>query len=164
VISLARIRIHKYTKDGFSSLRRKKKVRRDEKPSFVYLFCCKNLFVAQIKITRGTFICAQIEICEYTNRIFSVDVEHNYSHTTFISLFPLPPHLLRLGHFRRRRRHPPPSLLLPSPSPPSPVSARRRCRRCICRRLGHCWRRATVSAAAVSVDAVAAVAAAAPPR
>jgi len=32
--------------------------------------------VAQIKVTRGTLICAQIEIYEYTNRIFSVDVEH----------------------------------------------------------------------------------------
>jgi len=28
------------------------------------------------KVTRGTFICAQIEVHEYTNRIFSVDVEH----------------------------------------------------------------------------------------
>jgi hypothetical protein len=30
----------------------------------------------------------QIEIYEYTNRIFSVDVEHYYSHTTFILTFP----------------------------------------------------------------------------
>ena len=32
--------------------------------------------MAQIKVTRGTFIWAQIEIYEYTNRIFSVNVEH----------------------------------------------------------------------------------------
>jgi hypothetical protein len=68
--------------------------------------------VAQIKVKRGTFICAQIKIYEYTNRLFSVDVEHYYSHTTFIfSLFPLPPHLL------------PPRPLSSPPPPPAAVSA-----------------------------------------
>jgi hypothetical protein len=45
----------------------------------------ESLFVAQIKVTSGTFICAQIEVYEYTNRIFSVDMEHYYSYMTFIS-------------------------------------------------------------------------------
>ena len=56
----------------------------------------ENLFVAQIKVTRGTFIwvtfiCAQIEVHEYTNRIFSVNVEH-YSHTSY-TYYRIPPPL-----------------------------------------------------------------------
>ena len=38
----------------------------------------------------GTFICAQIEVYEYTNRIFSVDVER-YSHTSYTYYRILPP-------------------------------------------------------------------------
>ncbi len=47
--------------------------------------------MAQIKVKCGTFICAQIEVYEYTNRIFSVDVEH-YSHTSY-TYYPIPPPL-----------------------------------------------------------------------
>jgi hypothetical protein len=50
-----------------------------------------NPFVAQIKVMRGTFICAQIEVYEYTNRIFSVNVEH-YSHTSY-TYYRIPPPL-----------------------------------------------------------------------
>jgi len=49
--------------------------------------------VAQIKVTRGTFICAQIEVHKYTNRIFSVDVEHYSPHSTRpLFYYSSPPH------------------------------------------------------------------------
>jgi hypothetical protein len=44
--------------------------------------------VAQIKFTHVTFICAQIEIYEYTNRIFSVDVEHYLLSYTYYRIPP----------------------------------------------------------------------------
>ncbi len=63
---------------------KEKKVRRDEKPSFAYLFCSKSDFFRwihrytlqndlkiylwhKLKVTTGTSICAQIEIYEFTN-------------------------------------------------------------------------------------------------
>jgi len=50
--------------------------------------------VAQIKVTHGTFICAQIEVYEYTNRVFSVDVEHYSPHSTWpLFFYPPPPHV-----------------------------------------------------------------------
>jgi len=64
-----------------------------------------------IKVTRGTFICAHIEVYEYTNRILCTSVD------TLVSMWNLIPTLLHLLlHFTTAS-----------------------CRRRISRRLGHCW-------------------------
>ena len=78
--------------------------------------------MAQIKVTRGTFICAQIEIYEYTNRILVSTWNITTLTRPSFHYFCCRSICGHLDHCQDRRRRPPLSLLPPSPSPPSPPS------------------------------------------
>jgi len=54
VISLARTRIHKYTKDVFFISAKLFFLRRDGKPSFAYLFCPKSDLLDEFTDTHHT--------------------------------------------------------------------------------------------------------------
>ena len=75
-----------------------------------YLCIRKILFVAQIKFPRGSFICAQIEGSEYTNRGFLYTWKHGQRGTH---------HPRSFMHTQQHTKQDEPLLTLPPPALPS---------------------------------------------